>query len=106
MMTNFEKLKNMSLEELAEWIDDNGMIDNTPWMNWWDKNYCDKCESIFVESEAAETILGIKPFYNEKYECAYCEVHEGKCKFFPDADCAPSIKDIIKMWLGEPYEAN
>ena len=103
-MTNFEKIKNMSLDEFAEWVDEHGMFDNTPWMKWFNENYCDKCESIFVKAEEAEKVLGIKPFYNEEYECAYCEVYENCCKFFPDK--CPSNKDIIKMWLEVKDETN
>lgn len=96
-MTNFDKIKNMSLDELAEWIDEKCIIDNTPWMNWWDKTYCDKCESIIIKAEEAEDILGIKPFLNEEYECVYCEVND-HCRFFEDRE-TPNVKDIIKMWL-------
>ena len=96
-MTNFDKLKSMSIDEFAKWLEEHGMIDNTPWMNWWDNNYCDKCESIIIKADEAESSLGIKPFYNEEYECAYCEMHD-HCKFFPNQE-SPSISDIIKMWL-------
>lgn len=97
-MNNFEKIKQMSLEEFAEWLHEHGMVDNTPWMNWFNENYCEKCESIIVKSEDAEEVLGFKPFYDEECECAYCEVYD-KCKYFPDLEETPSMKDIIKMWL-------
>ncbi len=97
-MTNFDKFKSMTIDELAEFIDEHGMYDDTPWMNWWDETYCDKCESIIVKSKDAENILGLTPFLDEEYECAYCEVHN-KCKYFPDKDETPSMRDIIKMWL-------
>ena len=96
-MNNFEKIKQMSLEDFAEWLYEHRMVDDTPWMEWFNENYCDKCESIIVKAEDAEEVLGIKPFYNEEYECAYCEVYEDSCKFFPNG--YPSNKDIIKMWL-------
>lgn len=96
-MNNFEKIKNMSLEDLTNWIDEHGMYDNTPWMNWWNDNYCDRCESIIVKAEDAEVKLNIKPFCDEEYECAYCEVHD-HCKFFPDR-ASPDVKEIITMWL-------
>lgn len=97
-MTNFDKLKNMTAEELAEFIDKHGIYDDTPWMNWFYETYCNNCESIIVGAEDAEEILGIKPFYNEEYECAHCEVYEDCCKFFPNR-CPPNNRDIIKMWL-------
>ena len=96
-MNNFEKIKQMPLEEFAEWLYEHGMVDDTPWMKWFTENYCDKCESIIVKAEDAESILGFKPFYKEEYEGTYCEVHEDCCKFFPDK--YPNNKDIIKMWL-------
>lgn len=96
-MNNFEKIKSMSLEDFADWLYEHGMVDNTPWMNWFNKNYCDKCESIIVKAEDAESILSLKPFYDEEYECAYCEVYD-HCKFFSDRE-SPAVKEIIKMWL-------
>lgn len=96
-MNNFDKLKNMTIEELAKFLDEHGMYDDTPWMKWFNENYCDKCESIIVKAAEAESIIGIKPFYDEEYECAYCEVYEDCCKFFSEG--FPSNKDIIKMWL-------
>lgn len=97
-MTNFDKLKSMSIEELTEFLNVNGMYDNTPWMNWWDKQYCDKCLSLHLTSDEAEDKLGITPFLNETYECPYCEVHN-KCKYFPELEETPSMKEIIKLWL-------
>ena len=103
-MNNFDKIKQMSLEDFAEWLYEHGMVDNTPWMKWFNENYCDKCESIIVKSEDAEKVLGLKPFYDEEYECAYCEVYEDCCKFFPNG--SPSNKEIIKMWLEEKDETS
>ena len=98
-MTLFDKFKSMTIDELAEFIDEYGMYDNTPWMNWWDKNYCDKCESIKLDYDETQKILNIVPFFKEaKIECAYCEVYN-KCRYFLDNDDVPSTKDIIKMWL-------
>lgn len=103
-MTNFEKIKSMSIEELTEFLNEHGMFDNTPWMDWWDKNYCSNCESIKLSGkEEIENIVGITPFLNETYECAYCEVHD-HCKFFPNG--CPSNKEIIKMWLEVTDETN
>ena len=97
-MTNFDKLKSMSLDELAKFIDEHGMYDDTPWMNWWDKTYCDNCPSLKLKGEEVQEKLGIVPFLNETYECAYCEVYD-KCKYFPELEETPSMRDIIKMWL-------
>ena len=97
-MTNFEKLKNMTIEELAKFIDEHGMYDDTPWMNWWDETYCDSCPGLKLTCEEAQETLGITPFMKETYECAYCEVYH-KCKYFPDQEEVPSMQDIVKLWL-------
>lgn len=97
-MNNFEKIKNMSFEDFCKWLDEHRMID-APWMDWWSKNYCDKCESIIVKAKDAEALLGITPFFNkEQYECTYCEINDGKCRFFPNQE-APNMKTIMRMWL-------
>ncbi len=100
-MTNLEKIKNMSIDELAEWLDKNGMFDNSPWMNLFNEKYCAKCESIKCKYADAEEKLGITPFsYSGEIECAYCEL-ENKCRFFPELDDVPDNKEMIKMWLEE-----
>ena len=101
-MTNFEKFKNMTIEELAEFIDEHGMYDDTPWMNWWDKHYCDKCESVIVKFDDQENILGFCS-YKDNVECAYCEVYH-KCRYFPDLEEEPSMIDIVKMWLEAEHD--
>lgn len=98
VITRLEELRNMDIETLAEWIDENGMFDGSPWMNWFDENYCKKCEPIKCKYSDAKKLLGMKPFYNRDINCAYCEL-EDKCKFFPNLDYIPDNKDIIKMWF-------
>ena len=85
-MTNIEKLQAMSLNDLSLWLDRYGLFDNSPWMNWFDKEYCKNCESEKVLMENGNACT-----------CAYCEIHE-HCKFFP-TDPIPVNYDIIKMWL-------
>ena len=97
-MTNFDKITSMSLEELAEWIDNNGLVDNTPWQEWWDKTYCQQCDTIKVTADEAEEVLGFTPLITDtNFECAYCEIHD-ECKFFMNQDINKS-KTIIKLWL-------
>lgn len=85
-MKVFDSFKSKNIDELAEWLDKYGMMDFSPWTNWWDKNYCSKCEP--------ETT-----YINEvKHECAWCEIHS-KCKFFKEMDEIPYNKQVIKMWL-------
>lgn len=92
-MTIFEKFKSMTIDEFADWLDKYGQFDGSPWMSWWDDKYCSKCEPIKVENET----------YVIPVMCAWCELHENKCKFFPDREEMPSNKDIIKMYLEEQY---
>ena len=77
-MTNFEHLKSMSIEELAEWLDEYGQFDNSPWSTWFSETYCDKCESIKCKYVDAEKTLGFSPYifgsYSGDLECAFCEL--------------------------------
>ena len=102
-MTNFEKFTNMSSDELAEWACKYGMVYESPWMKWFDENYCKKCEPIKCNYDLAVDKLGIEPVFGGKCVFAYCEL-ENHCKFFPDIDRIPTNTDIIKMWLD--LEAN
>ena len=97
-MNNFEKLQSMSVDEFAEWLDKNGMIDHSPWMDHFDKQYCANCASVMCKYEDAEKALGFKPFYDDAVECAYCEIY-GKCRYFEDKDEVPDGADIVKLWL-------
>jgi hypothetical protein len=99
-MNNFEKLKSMSIEELADWLDKHGQFDHSPWSDWFAKKYCDNCESIKCRYADAEEKLGFSPFYfyGGEIECAYCEL-EHKCKFFSELDDTPDNRDTIRMWL-------
>jgi hypothetical protein len=105
-MTNLQKIKDMDIDTLAAWLDENGMFDNSPWTNWFAKKYCDNCESIEVAYTDAKEKLGLDPFYDESFECAFCELADEcgvkKCRFFPDLDDIPDNKKVIKMWLEEP----
>jgi hypothetical protein len=47
-MTNLEKIKNMDIDTLAAWFDENGMFDGSPWLLAFDKKYCEKCESVKI----------------------------------------------------------
>ena len=98
-MTRFEELKNMDIETLAEWFDEYGQFDGSPWCEWWDENYCDKCpsETVYVTEHEGEYQ------WQASYECAWCELHN-KCKYFSDLEESPSCKDIVKMWLQSSVE--
>ena len=92
-MNNFERLKSMSIEELAKWLDQNGMWDNSPWSLRWNEQYCKRCESIMCKSADD----------SRRFPCAYCEIYD-KCRFFPDMDDVPDSKEIIKLWLEAEVE--
>ena len=92
-MNNWTKLKNMSTEDLAEWLDQYGQFDNSPWITWFDQKYCKNCENIMCKYEDGE----------REFPCSYCEVYD-TCKFFPDLDEVPGNKMIIKMWLETEIE--
>ena len=104
MASNFETLKKMSLEDFTKWLDENGMFDGSPWNNWFNKRFCENCESIELKYEDSKTILGIKPLsYDLMSECAYCECHD-HCRFFPEIKDMPDNRKIIEMWLIEEAE--
>lgn len=86
-MKVIDKFVNMSIDEFAEWIDNWGMFEDSPWINWWDKNYCSKC----MEK------------YDGEVEFPMCEF-TNKCEFFEDMECIPRTKDMVKMWLESECE--
>lgn len=87
-MTKYTMIKNMSIDEFAEWLDKYMDFDNAPWWHFWDSSYCSKCKSeITYDSET-----------DDNSEFAWCELNS-KCKFFKEMDSIPGNKDIIKMWL-------
>ncbi len=92
-MNNFEKLKSMSVEELAKWLDKHGQFDNSPWITWFDQKYCKNCEDIMCKYEDGE----------REFPCAYCEIHD-TCKFFPNFNYVPGNEDVVKMWLESNVE--
>lgn len=95
-MTRFELFKQKDIDELSQWIDLHGQFDGSPWIKWFDKNYCNNCEPIpchYVDSK--NEIL-----------CSYCELHN-KCKFLEDLlSEPPNNKQLIKMWLETEADEN
>lgn len=87
-MTVFDNIKNKNIDEFAEWLDEHCNFDDAPWWEWWDGNYCNKCEPIEIENNA----------FGYTLDYAYCEI-SGNCKFFKDMKEIPNSKQIIKMWL-------
>lgn len=87
-MRMIDKIKSKSLNDFAAWLDKIGQFEDSPWLDWFDENYCSKCESEFVNVKA----------FGRCMECAYCEVHN-KCRFFQEMDHTPNGKEMVKMWL-------
>lgn len=94
ILTHFEEFKAMTIEQFAEWLDKYGQFDGSPWMIWFDENYCSKCPS---EQGYLPDYTG-KHTWNVPTEFAWCELHD-KCKFFQEMDATPSSKEVVKMWL-------
>jgi len=89
-MTNFERIKSMTIDEMAEWLDKNLVFDGSEAMTRFNERYCSKCEPIVGKPES----------FNKEVEYCYCEL-EDKCKFFPNEDGSPSFAFICKLWLME-----
>ena len=87
-MNNFDKLKSKTLDEFAEWLDVYGAFDGSPWIEWFDKNYCNGCEPE----------IAYVPEFNKNQKFSWCELHD-KCRYIPKLDEVPDNKQIIKMWL-------
>ncbi len=103
-MTNLEHKQSMSLEDFAEWLDEHGQFDDSPWLNWFTEKYCTGCESIKCKYKDVEQLFGFDPDSgNREMECSYCEVY-GKCKFFEKINDIPNNLEIIKMWLKEEVD--
>ncbi len=94
-MTNFERFTSMTISELADFLDEYGQFDGSPWMEWFNENYCSKCESIKCKVDEKNAF-----FPGHTIDCAYCEL-ENKCKYFPALKDIPDNKIIIEMWLEE-----
>ena len=97
-VTNFDFIKNMDIEDLAQFLDCYGRFEDTPWMKWFNEKYCENCESIKCKYEG-----DVWNTYHE-LEAAYCELADNgvkRCRFFPDMNDVPNSKEICLMWLKE-----
>lgn len=88
-MKNFDIFKTKNLDELADWLDKYGMYDGSIWGDWFDKNYCSKCEPVIKDEHERCS------WFNE---FSWCEIN-GKCRYFQELDMIPSNKQVVKMWL-------
>lgn len=88
-MNVFESIKSKSIDELTEWLDKYCVFGNAPWIEYWDKTYCNKCDAVYYDGD--------------RNEYAWCELNN-RCKFFQDMSSIPNDKQIIKMWLESEIE--
>lgn len=83
MMTHFQKILSMNISGFAQFLSKISN-DETPWNDWFDKTYCQKCDSVTIAGRWGDM------------EASPCEV--GDCPFgMKDID---EVK-IIEMWLNE-----
>ena len=87
LKTRFEKFKDMSIEDLVEYIASLDYLEG-PWMKLFDEKYCKNCDPI--RCRYPESLVDIN--------VAWCELNK-KCKFFPHLETEPTLKDIIRLWL-------
>ena len=101
MSNYFEKIKSLSIEGFAGWIDSTlPFSGGEPWNKWFNEEYCKKCEP--------EIVLGNGLYYpwgthETEIECAFCETN-GYCRFFPYYNSPLDTKDVIIMWLNKEEE--
>lgn len=81
-MTNFERIKAMSPDALAHFL--NEAANGEPWFEWMDKNFCDFCDAVEKDG----------------HELAFCEINH-KCRYGFTID---DIENIIYRWLNENYK--
>ena len=91
-MTNFEKIKSMTKEELLDWLDEHGEFDGSPWMEWFNQKYCQKCDPVIIKIIMPDTKEA------RESEETYCETHNDVCRFF---NKEMDVKEIIGLWLDQ-----
>ena len=79
-LSNFEKLKNFSMEEMAEFLSDQMALEGTVYDQWMVDTFCNNCSDV------------------EDYDrspVSFCEMNED-C---PYGLCNISDKDLVMRWL-------
>lgn len=79
-ITNFEKLKNLSMEEMAEFLSDQMALEGTVYDQWMVDTFCNNCPDV------------------EDYDgspASFCEMNED-C---PHGLYLISNKDLVMRWL-------
>lgn len=90
-MTNFEKIKSYSFEELTDFLATIGN-DDAPWYEMFSKKYCANCP--------VEKVRSAYDNYEHEHEACYCELNK-KCRYFPDISYDEVMSDtfMTKLWL-------
>lgn len=95
-MNNYEKISSMTVDELAEYLNDRWTYDDDPSIEWWNRKYCSICEPIIEHVTMCD--------YETEMGFSYCELNNGKCKFFPELEEIPDSKQIMELWLEAEIE--
>lgn len=93
-MTVFENISSKNIDELVEWLCENGAYGNTPWDNWYDKNYCRNCGSVTTNSVTDS----YGDYWEGNHEFSWCELY-GNCRYFQNLNRTPNRKQTIRLWL-------
>ena len=92
-MSIFDCMKNMTIDEMVDYLDKNWTTDNAPWISWWDEHLCNGCEPIYKDTELYDNV-----------EFTWCEINKN-CRFFSDMNSVPDNKMMIRVWLESECDA-
>ena len=86
--TNYSTIITKDIDAFAEWLANIGAFEDSPWLKWYDENFCKKCKPVVCKYEDS--------IFDQTFEASECEFEDGKCPFgvYDWTD-----KDIIKAWL-------
>lgn len=90
-MTNREFLKNFSEKDFVRWLAGFELVENAPWLQWLDKEHCQKCPPIIGRLESHDHDQSFAPCEFEVDECPYGV-----------ADLTD--EGLIEMWLSSERE--
>ena len=79
-LTNFEKLKNLSMEEMAEFLSEQMALEGTVYDQWMVDTFCNNCP----DAEGYDGSL-----------VSICEMNQD----YPYGLCNISDKDLVMRWL-------
>ena len=89
-LSNYGKIGQMDIYEMADFLDSISEYEGTPWAKWFQESFCDKCKVIEKDGEKfSRCELG--------YEDSLCA-----CKGL----CNKPTAEIILAWLNPNYYYN